>query len=130
MRATRAAPIAAVREGATLPPSRFAHAKTLIVTAAGVAGAGLLSTGLFASRLATSVRLLLLAAGAAVPFLCLAFLSRWLVAPLAAALGRPFEAITGAAGMLVPENSSRVAAGVFLARRAAHLDPLQTLRSE
>ena len=124
MRATRAAPIAAVREGATLPPSRFAHAKTLIVTAAGVAGAGLLRTGLFASGLATSVRLPLLAAGAPVLFLCLAFLSRWLVAPLAAALGRPFEAIAGAAGMLVPENSSRnpartaVTAGALTVGRA------------
>ena len=107
MRATRVAPIAAVREGATLPPSRFAHAKSLVASAAGVAGAGLLSTGLFAGGLATSVRLILLAAGAAVVFVCLAFLSRWLVAPLATALGRPFEAITGAAGMLARENSAR-----------------------
>ena len=106
-RATRIPPIAAVREGATVPPGRFARAKTLIVTAAGVAGVGLLSTGLVDSGLATSVRLLLLATGAAVLFVCLAFLARWLVAPLAAALGRPFEAITGAAGMLARENSSR-----------------------
>lgn len=107
IRATRVALIAAVREGATLAPSRFAHAKSLVATAAGVAGACLLSTGLFAGGLATSVRLILLAAGAAVLFLWLAFLSRWLVAPLAAALGRPFQAITGAAGMLARENSSR-----------------------
>ena len=67
----------------------------------------MLGAGLLASGLATSARLLLLAAGAAVLFVCLAFLSRWLVAPLAAVLGRPFEKLTGAAGMLARENSSR-----------------------
>jgi putative ABC transport system permease protein len=46
------------------------------------------------------------------------------VAPLAAALGRPFKAITGAAGMLVRENSSRnpartaVTAGALTVRLA------------
>ena len=54
LRATRVAPIAAVREGAILPPGRFARAKTLVVTAVGVAGAGLLGIGLFAGGLATS----------------------------------------------------------------------------
>jgi hypothetical protein len=61
MRATRAAPIAAVREGATLPPTlrarqdpdRDRRRRRWRRPA---------DTGLFASRLATSVRLLLLAA--------------------------------------------------------------------
>jgi putative ABC transport system permease protein len=107
IRATRVAPIAAVREGAIAAPGRFARAKSLVVTATAVVGGGVLGTGLLASGLATSARLLLLAAGAAILFVCLAFVSRWLVAPLAAALGRPFEKLTGAAGMLARENSSR-----------------------
>jgi putative ABC transport system permease protein len=99
--------IAAVHEGEVAPSQRIARATVVAAIAAGTAGAGLLGTGLWATGLATSVRLALLAGGAAVLFICLAFATRWVVSPLAAALGRPLQAVTGAAGMLARENSRR-----------------------
>src|SRR6266545_4040560 len=72
LRATRVAPIDAVREGATLPPTRLAHAMPIVVAGAATAGAGLLATALIAGGLATGTRLLLLAGGAALLFVALA----------------------------------------------------------
>ena len=107
LRATRVAPIAAVREGASLPPGRLARTRPAQLGALGVAGAAVLGAGLFDAGLSTPLRLLLLAGGAAFLFVELAVVSRWLIAPLAGVLGRPLEAISGAAGMLARENSSR-----------------------
>ncbi len=67
----------------------------------------MLGVGLFAAGLSTVVRLLALAAGAALVFVGLAFASRWLVTPLARAIGKPFERIAGTAGTLAGENASR-----------------------
>ena len=53
LRATRVAPIAAVREGATLPPGPLARAGKPLLAAVGVTGASLLGVGLFASGLST-----------------------------------------------------------------------------
>jgi putative ABC transport system permease protein len=41
------------------------------------------------------------------PFIGLAFASRWLIAPLASVLGRPPQAVSGTAGALARENSTR-----------------------
>ena len=62
-RATRVPPIAAVREGSTLPPSRFAaHSlKAAIVVIAGSVAA--ISVGVFASGLSTIGVVLLLGVG-------------------------------------------------------------------
>jgi putative ABC transport system permease protein len=70
-------------------------------------GAVLLGGALFASGLSTVSRLLALAAGAALLFVALAFISRWLVAPLARAIGRPFERAAGTPGVLACENATR-----------------------
>ncbi|HUA48768.1 MAG TPA: FtsX-like permease family protein [Solirubrobacteraceae bacterium] len=107
LRATRVAPIAAVREGAILPPGRLARVRTPLLAAVSVAGVAILGSGLFAGGLSTGTRLLMLGGGAALLFAGLAFASRWLVAPLAAALGRPFERFAGATGMLARENTTR-----------------------
>ena len=107
LRATRVAPIAAVREGAILPPGRLARVRTPLLAAMTVAGLAILGPGLFASGLATGTRLLMLGGGAALLFAGLAFVSRWLVAPLAGAIGRPFERFAGATGMLARENTTR-----------------------
>ena len=107
VRATRVPPIAAVREGAILPPGPLARAGRPLLFAVGVAGAGLLGIGLFAGGLSTSARLLLLAGGATLLFVGLTFVSQWLIAPLAVVIGRPFVRIAGTTGELARENTSR-----------------------
>jgi len=107
VRATRVPPIAAVREGAILPPGRLARFIKPLLATAGLAGAAVLGIGLFAGGLSTANRLLALAGGAALLFVALAFVLRWLVTPLAGVIGRPFERRAGTAGMLARENASR-----------------------
>ena len=107
LRATRVPPIAAVREGAILPPGPLARIAKPVLVAVAVVGAGVLGVGLFAGGLSTVSRLLALAGGAALLFVALAIVSRWLVTPLARAIGRPFERSAGTAGMLARENASR-----------------------
>ena len=107
LRATRVAPIAAVREGAILPPGRLARLRIALLAAVSVAGLAILGPGLFAGGLPTGTRLLMLGGGAALLFAGLAFVSRWLVAPLAGVIGRPFERFAGVTGMLARENTTR-----------------------
>jgi len=86
LRATRVPPIAAVREGATLPRTRFARFRTpgaLVVTAIGFA---MLAVGLFRKVLSTSGLLTLIGVGAVVVFIGLSAFSSLLVRPMAAAL--------------------------------------------
>jgi putative ABC transport system permease protein len=106
-RATRVPPIAAVREGALLPTSRFARFNTpAAVTVLGGAVA-LMLVGLFVSSLATGLRLLAIGLGAIGVFIGVAMLAKRLVPPLAAALGWPATRIGGAAGQLARGNAMR-----------------------
>ncbi|HLJ02819.1 MAG TPA: FtsX-like permease family protein [Solirubrobacteraceae bacterium] len=106
-RATRVPPIAAVREGAVLPPSRLArfslHAAifTLALSIA-VALAGLLVGGL-----STVQRLLTVAVAALGLIFGMAMLAPQLVPPLSRVLGWPATRIAGAAGGLARRNSAR-----------------------
>ena len=107
VRATRVPPIAAVREGATLPESRFARFRTvgsLGLTAFGFAS---LAYGLFGSDLGTTQVLLWMGIGALLIFLGVALFSSRLVRPLAAVLGQPAARIGGAAGKLAQDNARR-----------------------
>jgi putative ABC transport system permease protein len=107
VRATRVPPIAAVREGATLPESRFARYRlptSILLTVLGFAG---LVWGLFAPDLGTAGVLLFMLGGALLVFFGIALLSVRLVRPLAAALGWPATRIGGAAGRLARDNSQR-----------------------
>ena len=107
LRATHVPPIAAVREGAVLPPSRFARLGPL---AAGLTLAGALAlmlVGLFAGGLSSGQRLLAIGVGAGAFFLAVALLARRLVPPLAAVLGWPSTRIAGVAGRLARANSER-----------------------
>jgi putative ABC transport system permease protein len=107
MRATRVPPIAAVREGATLPESRFARFRlpaSILLTVLGFAG---LVWGLFAPDLGTAGVLLFMLGGALLVFFGIALLSVRLVRPLASALGWPATRIGGAAGRLARDNSQR-----------------------
>ncbi len=106
MRATRVPPIAAVREGATLPEGRFARFRTpasLLLTALGF---GLLAWGLFGASGTTQVLLSMLV-GALVIFLGVALFSVRLVDPLARVFGWPAAVLGGAPGRLARDNSRR-----------------------
>jgi putative ABC transport system permease protein len=107
LRATRVAPISAVREGAVLPPSRFArfgpHAALLTIAAA----VALMLVGLFVGGVSTTHRLIAIGVGAAAVFLGVAMLAKTLVPPLAAVLGLPAVRLGGAAGTLARGNAMR-----------------------
>ncbi len=106
-RATRVPPIAAVREGATLPESRFARFRTpgsLVTIAAGFAA---LLYGLFGGGLGTTQILLWMGLGALLIFVGVALFSARLVRPLASLLGGPSARIGGAAGKLARDNARR-----------------------
>jgi putative ABC transport system permease protein len=107
MRATRVPPIAAIREGATLPESRFARYRLPaagLLTVLGFAG---LLWGLFAPSLGTTGVLVFMLGGALLVFFGIALLSVRLVPPLAGALGWPATKIGGTAGTLARENAQR-----------------------
>jgi putative ABC transport system permease protein len=107
IRATRVPPIAAVREGALLPPSRLARFGIpggLTVVALSVA---LMLVGLFAGGIATKWRLISLGVGAALLFVGVAILAPTLVPPLGRVLGWPAARFGGAAGGLARGNVVR-----------------------
>jgi putative ABC transport system permease protein len=105
LRATRVPPVAAVREGATLPKSRLAHYMPQIAAAAIALGAGVISVGLFAGGLGATEMLALLASGCLVLFVGVAMISTALVKPLASVLGWPGQRLAGTPGRLARENS-------------------------
>jgi putative ABC transport system permease protein len=107
LRATRVPPIAAVREGATLPESRWARFRlpaAIVLTVLGFSG---LLAGLFVSNLSTGQILLLMLGGALLVFFGVALLSVRLIGPLAWALGWPATKLGGAPGTLARDNSRR-----------------------
>jgi putative ABC transport system permease protein len=107
LRATRVPPIAAVREGYVMPPSRltrYAPVAALAVTALGVAG---LVHGVFVDQLSTVSRLASVGVGAMLLFLGVALIAPRLIRPLAFLLGWPATRIGGAAGTLARDNARR-----------------------
>jgi putative ABC transport system permease protein len=107
LRATRVPPIAAVREGATLPESRFARYRLPAAILLTLAGFGALLAGLFVPNLGTGQILLYLLGGALLVFFGIALLSVRLVGPFAWTLGWPATKIGAAAGALARDNSRR-----------------------
>ena len=106
-RATRVPPIAAVREGSTLPPGRFAGYRWIGAVLMTVAGFAALLYGLFADGLDTTQILVWMGLGALLIFLGVAMFSSRLVRPLAGLLGAPAASIGGAAGQLARDNAKR-----------------------
>jgi putative ABC transport system permease protein len=107
IRATRVPPIAAVREGATLPHGRFHRFTPWIAGLIVVLSLVLLARAMFTDELGTGDRLLSIAGGVLLLFLGVAMLSSHLVRPLAALVGLPARSIGGAAGRLASGNSLR-----------------------
>jgi ABC-type antimicrobial peptide transport system permease subunit len=86
VRATRVPPIAAVREGATLPRSALAPFMPFIAAALVVLSVAALGYGMFADELGTAERLLTLAAGVLLLFTAVATLSSRFVPVLSTVL--------------------------------------------
>jgi putative ABC transport system permease protein len=86
IRATRVPPIAAVREGATLPPSRFARFRTAGAVALTAIGFAALLYGLFRDGLDTTQLLIWMGVGALTIFLGVALFSARIARPLAGAV--------------------------------------------
>ncbi|MGI8974560.1 MAG: ABC transporter permease, partial [Gaiella sp.] len=107
IRATRVPPIAAVREGATLPEGRFARFRTLGSTLLTALGFAALLWGLFGPDLDTTQILLFMGVGTVLVFFGVALLSARFVRPLAGFLGWPGARVGGAAGSLARDNARR-----------------------
>jgi putative ABC transport system permease protein len=107
LRATRVPPIAAVREGSTLPPSRFAaHSlKTAVVVIA--ASVAAISVGIFAGGLGTMAVVLLLVLGILSLFVGIALAAPHMVKPLTGLVGLPARRSGGIAGDLASANAVR-----------------------
>jgi putative ABC transport system permease protein len=105
LRATRVAPLAALREGLDREQRRSRWSTPLAVVLT-VGGLGLMAIGLFAS-LKANAALSFMGFGAAATFLGVAFLSPRLVGPIAGFVGRPFEATRGITGRIARENTVR-----------------------
>jgi putative ABC transport system permease protein len=106
-RATRVEPIAAVREGAVLPPSRLARFGPYIALAVIAVSVALMLAGLFAGALSTKQRLLALGIGVIAVFIGVSMLAPTLVPPVVRVLGWPATRVGGAAGALARSNSMR-----------------------
>jgi len=105
LRATRVPPIAAVREGAELPPGRFHRFRTPVAALITALGFALLVLGLFSHG--TSTVLILLIVGTLLVFVGVAMLSAPFIPVLAGILGWPATRIGGAAGTLARDNARR-----------------------
>jgi len=107
LRATRVAPVAAAREGALLPPSRWARFGPYAAYGTILGAIALMLVGLLASGLSTGLRLLAVGVGAVALFIGVSMLAPKLVPPLVRVLGWPASRMGGSAGRLAQGNSAR-----------------------
>ncbi len=107
IRATRIAPILAVREGAELPPSRFSRFSPYVAGVLIVVALLLLARSMFTDELEIAQRLLSMAFGVLLLFVGVAMISPKLVRPLAAVVGIPGEKLAGISGYLARRNTLR-----------------------
>ena len=107
VRATRVPPIAAVREGATLPRGRFARFTPYLAGVIVILAVLSLAYGTLADDIATGDRFALLGVGVLALFFGVAMLSSRLVVPLSKVVGIPARRIGGIAGKLANGNAQR-----------------------
>jgi len=106
LRATRVPPMAALHEGAQLPPSRFARFAPIMGGVVAVVGALLIAGGMYGPG-STMIRLATIAFGAILVFVAVAMLSRFVVRPLVGVLGWPLQKLAPVSGRLARDNSRR-----------------------
>jgi putative ABC transport system permease protein len=107
IRATRVPPIAAVREGATMPRGRFARLAPVIATAIVALAVFALGYGTLAGDIGIGDRFALLGIGVLALFIGVAMLSSRLVRPLVRVVGIPARRVGGAAGKIAERNAQR-----------------------
>ena len=106
LRATAVPPIAAVREGAVLPASRFSRYRPWVAGVLVVLGVLAIAAGLGSGGGAQQV-MSALGLGTLLLFTGVAMTSSNLVGPLARVVGQPARRLGGSAGRLAAENSVR-----------------------
>ncbi|HET8756670.1 MAG TPA: FtsX-like permease family protein [Solirubrobacteraceae bacterium] len=106
-RATRVPPIAAVREGSTLPPSRLAAHSLKLGLGVVTSSVAAIAAGVFAGGLSGLAVGLLLGLGVIGLFFGTAVLAPRLVKPLARVVGWPARRTGGVAGELAGANAVR-----------------------
>jgi putative ABC transport system permease protein len=107
LHATRVPPIAAVREGSVLPPSRLARFGPVVALLVCAGALALVCVGAFVSGLPTGPRLLLLGVGVLTVFVGIAMVAPSITRPLALVIGWPATRLGGAAGTLARRNAMR-----------------------
>ncbi len=107
IRATRVPPIAAIREGATMPRGRFARFTPYIAAVIVALAVFALGYGSFAEAIDIGDRFSLLGVGVLALFIGVAMLSSRLVRPLVRVVGIPARHLGGAAGTLAEGNAQR-----------------------
>ena len=107
IRSTRVPPIAAVREGATIPFGRFHRYRAVGAASLAVLGFLVLALGLFKNGLGTTQILLLMGIGVVLVFIGVALFSSRFVRPLATAIGWPGVRTGGSPGKLARDNARR-----------------------
>ena len=105
LRATKIAPIAALREGLTAP-AKAGRKRIIAASLLCLAGAGTVAYGLVGGASGSGAAATL-GAGSVVVFLGVAMLSPQLVRPIAALVGAPLERLAGVSGRLARENATR-----------------------
>ena len=106
LRATRVPPVAALQEGATLPPTRFAKFTTVIALAFAALGGGSLAYGILGDGAANG-RLLFMGLGALLLFVAIAMLAKYVVRPASRVIGWPLEKLAPTSGRLARDNAGR-----------------------
>jgi len=106
LRATRVPPMAALQEGAVLPPSRLARFTPYLAVVLALLGALGIVAGMYGPGSASS-RLGVIAFGAVFVFVAVAMVSRYVIKPLAGLLGWPLQKLAPVSGRLARDNSMR-----------------------
>ncbi|HXS44197.1 MAG TPA: FtsX-like permease family protein [Solirubrobacteraceae bacterium] len=104
-RATRIAPVSALREGATLPPRLGARAPAIPLTLLAVAGVACVAGAVRVGTIGQS--LILVGVGAFALVLGVIMIAGRLVRPLARVVGGPARSLGGPAGRLASANATR-----------------------
>jgi putative ABC transport system permease protein len=107
IRATRVAPIEAVREGATAAPTALSRRTPYVAAVVSALALGALSWGMLAPDVSVQGRLGSIALGSLGLFIGVAMIAPRLVRPLAALVGWPAGRLGGAGGRLARRNAVR-----------------------